>query len=177
MNSVEIGHTQAPPMKWTIARMRPRMRLGRIFAGIGEGERLLAAEAKAGDEARRHQPHDRRRQRAEDGEHAEDQQIELVDRLAAPAIAEFALADAAKEHAEHGGAADPGGFGAGREFGLDHVRDQRAQHDQVDDVEEVTGGDECDHLDVEWRYFRIVQRVADESLNCLSHGEFPLSRL
>ena len=28
VNSEAIGHTQAPPMKCTIARMRPRMRLG-----------------------------------------------------------------------------------------------------------------------------------------------------
>ena len=49
--SIPIGHTQAPPMKCTVARMRPRMRLGRIFAGISESERLLAAEAEPGDEA------------------------------------------------------------------------------------------------------------------------------
>ena len=27
-NAVPIGQTQAPPMKWTIARTRPRMALG-----------------------------------------------------------------------------------------------------------------------------------------------------
>ena len=150
---------------------------GRIFAGIGEGQRLLAAQPKAGDEARRHKPHDRRRQRAQDGEHAEDQQVELVDRLTAPAVAEFALADAAKEHAEHGGAADPGSFGPGGEFGLDHVRDQRSEHDQIDDVEKVTGGNERDYLDVKRRYFGIVERIADEPLYGLSHGVVPLFRL
>ena len=117
--------------------------------------------------------HHRRRQRAEDREHAENQQIELVDRLAAPTVAEFALTDAADEHAEHRGAADPCRLGAGRELGLNHVRDQRTQHDQIDDVEEVTGGDERDHLDMQRRYFRIVQRVTDESLNGLSHGVLP----
>ena len=36
--------------------------LGRIFAGIGKGERLLAAETDAGDEAAGHQPAHRRRE-------------------------------------------------------------------------------------------------------------------
>ena len=46
--------------------------------------------------------------RTEDGEDAEQQQVELVDGLAAPAVAELALARRADEHAEHGRAADPG---------------------------------------------------------------------
>ena len=31
-------------------------------------------------------------------------------------------------------------------------------------------------LTMERRYFRVVQRVADKCLNCLSHGVSPLSR-
>ncbi len=151
--------------------------LGRIFAGIGEGERLLGADADPGDEAADDQPRDGRGQRAEDREHAEQQQVELIDGLAAPAVAEFALTGGADEHAEDRRAADQGGFGSGRELGLKHVRDQRAEHDHIDDVEEVTGGDQRDHLDMERRYFRVVQRVTDKSLNCLSHGVVPLSRL
>ena len=38
-----------------------------------------------------------------------------------------------------------GDFGPGRELGLDHVRNQRAEDGEVDDVEEVSGGDERDH--------------------------------
>jgi hypothetical protein len=43
--------------------------LGRIFTGVGEGERLFAAEAEPCDEASRHQPSDRWRERTEDREH------------------------------------------------------------------------------------------------------------
>ena len=151
--------------------------LGRVFAGIGESERLFAAEAEAGDEARRRQPDHGRSEGAENGENPEQQEVELVDRLAAPAIAEFALTDAAEEHAKDRGAADDRSFRSGREFGCDHVRDQRAQHDQIDDVEEISGCDQPNDLDVKRRYFRLIQCVADESLNCLSHGVLPLSRL
>ena len=44
---------------------------------------------------------------------------------------------------------------------------------RVDDVEEVTGGDQCDHFDVERRNFRVVQCFADECLYGLSHGVLP----
>ena len=84
--------------------------LGRIFAGIGEGERLLGAEADAGDEAADDQQRDARRQRAEDREDAEQQQVELIDEPAAEPVAELALAGGADEHAEDGGAADEGGL-------------------------------------------------------------------
>ena len=67
--------------------------------------------------------------------------------------------------------------GAGREFGRDHVRNQRAEHDQIDDVEEISGGDQRDDLDVQRRDFCIVERIADEAFNGLSHGVSPYSRL
>ena len=38
-------------MKCTMRQDAAADALGRIFAGIGEGERLLGAEAEAGDEA------------------------------------------------------------------------------------------------------------------------------
>jgi len=117
-------------------------RLGRIFAGIGEGERLFAAEAEAGHKTRGNQPPYRRRQGAKDREYAEDQKVELVNRLAAPPVAEFALTDGADEHSQHRRAADPSGFNLGCEVGIDHVRDEIAQHDEIDDVEEVSGCDE-----------------------------------
>ena len=71
------------------------MRFGRIFARIGEGERLLGAQADAGDEAADHQQGHARGERAEDGENAEQQQIELIDEPAAEPVAEFALAGGA----------------------------------------------------------------------------------
>ena len=75
------------------------MRFGRIFARIGEGERLLGAQAEAGDEAADHQQGDVRRQRAEDGEDTEKQEVELIDEPAAEPVAEFALSGGADEHA------------------------------------------------------------------------------
>ena len=62
------------------------------------------------------------------------------------------------------------GLGAGRELGREHVRNQRAQHDQVDDVEEISRGDQRDDFDVQRRYFRVVERRADKALDGLSHG-------
>ena len=60
------------------------MRFRRIFAGIGEGKRLLAAETETGDEAADDQPVHGRRKRAKDGEDAEQQQVELIDRILRP---------------------------------------------------------------------------------------------
>ena len=89
------------------------MRFGRIFAGIGESERLLGAEAEAGDEAADNQQRHARGERAEDGENAEQQQVELIDEAAAEPVGEFALAGGADEHAENGGAADDRDLGSG----------------------------------------------------------------
>ncbi len=99
-------------------------RLRRVFAGISEGERLFAAEAKARNEAANHEPKHGRRECAKNCEDAEQQQIELVDGLSSPAVAEFTLASGADKHSEHGRAANQAGLGAGGEFGLNHVGDQ-----------------------------------------------------
>ena len=80
--------------------------LGRIFAGIGECERLLGAKTEAGDEAADHQQGHAWRQRTEDGEDAEQQKIELIDEAAAEPVGQFALAGGAQRDAENGGAAD-----------------------------------------------------------------------
>src|SRR4029077_6762619 len=50
--------------------------LGRVLARVGERERLLGAEADPGDEAGDPEPEHRRRQRAEDGEDSEQQEVE-----------------------------------------------------------------------------------------------------
>jgi hypothetical protein len=90
--------------------------LGRVFARIGERERLLGAETDAGDETRDPQQLDRWRERAQDGEDSKQQEVELVDRLAAPPVAELALSGGANEHAEHGRAASPAGLGRRRKL-------------------------------------------------------------
>ncbi len=131
-------------------------RFRRIFAGIGESERLFAAETQPTDKPAHHQPEYGWRERAEDCENSEQEQIELVDGLASPPVAEFALTGGANEHAEYRRAADKPGFRSGGKFGLNHVRDQRPEHNQVDDVKEVPRRNQCDHLDVERRNFRVV---------------------
>ncbi len=90
-------------------------RLRCIFAGVGEGERLLGAEPEPGDEPADDKQRHRRRQRAEDGEDAEHQQVELIDEAAAEAVRQLALARGAERNSENGGAADPGGVGGGAE--------------------------------------------------------------
>ncbi len=129
----------------------------RIFAGIGESKRLLAPEPKPRDEPADPKPEHAGRERADDGEYPEQEQVELIDRLAPPTVAELALAGGADKHAEHGCAADPAGLGGGREFGRHHVGNERAQHNQIDHVEEISSRNEPDHLDVERGDLCLVQ--------------------
>ena len=56
--------------------------LGRIFAGIGEGKRLLGAKADSRDEPRGDEPGDARSEGPEDREDAEQEQVELIDESA-----------------------------------------------------------------------------------------------
>src|SRR5580700_10667646 len=91
--------------------------LGRIFAGIGEGQRLFGAEADPSDKATNDQQRHARSECAEDREGAEQEQVELIDESAAEPVGEFALAGSAQEHAENGGAADGRGLSSGCKFG------------------------------------------------------------
>ena len=109
------------------------------------------------------QQRDARRERAEDGENPEQQQIELIDESPAEAVGEFALAGSAEKHAENSGAADGRDFGAGCEFGLQDERNQRAEHGEVDDVEEISRGDQRDDFAMQRRDFGIVQSLANKA--------------
>jgi hypothetical protein len=119
---------------------------GRIFAGIGESERLLGAEPKPGNETADHEQRHVRGQRAEDGEDTEQQQIELIDEAPPEPVAEFALSGGADAHAENRCAADRRGFRGRGEAGLEDVGDQRAEDGKVDDVKEVAGGDQSGEI-------------------------------
>jgi hypothetical protein len=147
--------------------------LGRIFAGIGERKRLLGAESDPGDKAAGDEQRDGRGKRSEDREDAEQQQVELIYESAAETIAEFTLTGRADEHSENGGAADASDFGPRCELGLKYVRNERAEDGKIDNIEEISSGYEPDNSPMKRRYFRIVQRGTDESLNCLSHGISP----
>src|SRR6202043_3697873 len=89
--------------------------LRRIFGGVRETQRLLGAEPDAGEEAEGQQPAGAgvepdardRRQGADDRRQTEQQEVELVDRLAAEAVGELALAEAPDEQAPRRDAADP----------------------------------------------------------------------
>jgi hypothetical protein len=136
----------------------PADSLGCIFAGIRERERLFGAETDAGDKASGAEQHDVGSERAKDRKRPEQQQIELVDKPSPPAIAEFALPGGADEHSKDRCTSHQRSLGGGGELGLDHIRDQRTQHDQIDDVKEVPRGDQRDHLDVERGNLRLIQR-------------------
>ena len=100
----------------------PANELGRIFAGIGECQRLLSAEPEAGDEAADDKHRKVRCECSEQGEHAEQQQIELIDEAAAVAVAELTLSRGADEHAEDGRAANERDFRTARELRRQNVR-------------------------------------------------------
>src|SRR5262249_62039339 len=89
---------------------------GRVFAGIGKAKRLLGPESEAGDESADDERHDVRSECTEEGEHTEQQQVELIDEPAAESIAELALPRSTDEHAEDRGGANQGDFRAAREF-------------------------------------------------------------
>src|ERR1700692_880869 len=91
--------------------------LGRIFSGISEAQRRLGAQPEPGDKATSDQQRHARSECAEDGEGAEQEQVELIDESAAEPVGEFALAGSAEKHAENGGAADGRGLRSGCEFG------------------------------------------------------------
>src|SRR6478752_4303056 len=142
----------------------------RIFAGIGEGERLFGTKTEPGDEAADDKHRHVRRKCADNGEHTEQQQVELIDEAAAVPVAELTLPRGADEHAEDRRAADQRDFRAARELRRQNVRHERAEDRKVDDVEEISRGDECDDSAVQRRYLCLVERVADVCLYGLSHG-------
>ncbi len=149
---------------------------GRPFARIGEGERLLGAQADAGQESADHQQCEVRRECAEDGEDAEEQKIELIDEPAAEPVGEFALTGGADGKADDGGAADERGVGCG-EAGLDDERDERAIDRIIDDVAEISRGDERDDPLMQRRNLGLVQRIVDEAFYGLCHPSPPLRPL
>ncbi len=120
-----------------------------------------------------------RRERTEDREDAEHQQVELVDRLAAEAVAEFALADAVPRNMPNTVALPIArGFGPRSRIWIGSCPGSSApQTVKSMTSKKYPAAMSAITLTMQRRYFCIVQRVADESLNCLSHGEFPLSRL
>src|SRR5262245_53013286 len=89
---------------------------GRVFARIGKAERLLGTEPDAGDEAADDKHCHVRGEGTEDGENAEQQQVELIDETAAEPIAELPLTSRADEHTEDGGGANQSDFCAAREL-------------------------------------------------------------
>src|SRR5690242_20878396 len=91
---------------------------GRPFARIGKRQRLLGPEENSGDEAADHQQGDAGSKRPEDGEDAEEQEIELINESATEPAGELALAGGAERQAEDRRAADQSrSAGAGAGFG------------------------------------------------------------
>src|SRR5262249_57930099 len=107
---------------------------------------------------------------AEDCEHAEQQQVELIDEAAAKPVAELTLSRGADEHSEDGRAADQRDFRAAREFRRQNVRHERAEDREVDDVEEISRGDECNDSAVQRRYLCLLDRLPDLYFYSLIHA-------
>jgi hypothetical protein len=83
------------------------------------------------------------------------------------------LAGGADEHAEDGGTAYGCDFGSRRELGLKYVRNKGTEHGEIDDIEEISRGDERDNSPMKRRYFRLIQSAANECLDCLGHVVLP----
>jgi hypothetical protein len=115
---------------------------GCIFGGIGKAQRLRRAEAHAGDEAADREPAGRGRHRSRDRRQPVEQHRPLEHGLAPEPVGELALPQGAHEQAEDRHRADRADFRRGREMRAHHVGHERAQDDVVDDVEEITEGDE-----------------------------------
>ena len=109
--------------------------------------------------------------RAEDREHAEQQQVELVDEAAAEPVAELTLAGGADEHAEDGGAADRRRLrrrsrtSTDRMYGTSEPKIVKSMTSK-----KYPAAISPTTLAMQRRYLRVVQRVADKCLDCLSHG-------
>ena len=144
--------------------------LGRILAGISEAQRLLGAEPDAGDEAQCCEPDVVGRECRDDGRQAVQQQVELIDGLAAEAVGELALRQRADEQAEQRGAGNGGDLRGRGEAGAHHVGNQRSQDHVVGDVEEIPRGDQREHAPMDRAHPGIVERRANEALDRLGHA-------
>jgi hypothetical protein len=121
-----------------------------VFGRVGKAQRLLGAKTDAGDEAKGHQPCEagvepdarHRRKGRDNGCKAEQQQVELVDGFAAEPIGEFALAERSDKQTEQGNAADPRDLLLGDEPAADQIRHQRAEDREIENVEEISRGDQ-----------------------------------
>src|SRR4029079_6025526 len=87
-----------------------------------------------------------------------------------------AFSACATHHSKQGAAADPRSCRSCCEVGLEHVRDQRSQNNQIDDVEEVASCDQRNDFDVRWRNLCLIERFPDKPLNCFTHGIASLSQ-
>ncbi len=148
---------------------RPRMRLGEYSAAYEKHSGAAAPKASAGDKAPDHQPSDAGRQRRRDRGEAVEGDGKPEHRLAAKAVGQLALTQRADKEPEQGSAADGADPGRRREMRPQHVRHQRAQDDEVDDVEEQSGGDDRQHPLVDRPQPRVVERLVDIGHDRLRH--------
>jgi hypothetical protein len=80
-----------------------------------------------------------RRQGGRDRRQSEQQQVELVDRLAAKPVGELALTERADAKPDQGREADPADLVGRGEAALDNVGYQGAENREIDHVEEIAG--------------------------------------
>src|SRR5207302_1482745 len=115
--------------------------------GVGKAQRLLGAEADASEEAEDKQPGEAglkpnardRRQSGEDRRHPKQQQVELVDRLTAESVGEFALAERADKEAQERDATDPRYLLLRYKAAADKVGNERTENREIQHVKEIAG--------------------------------------
>src|SRR5215472_3862016 len=139
----------------------------RVLGGVRKAQRLLRSEAKTGEKAESDQPLIARRPGAGDRRQAEQQQVELVDRLAAKAVGELALPECAEEQAQQRRGADQSALGRRHELAVHHVGNQRAENRVVDHVAEISGGNEAQHPPMGRPHGGVVHRLANKTLDRL----------
>ncbi len=149
--------------------VRPRMRFGAYSAVYEKHKRLLGAQSDTGEEPERQQPAEAgieadardRRQGSDDRRNAEQQQVELVDRLAAESVGELALAERADKEAEQRDAADPRHLRPGDEAAFEQVGHQRAENREIEDVAEIARSDQRQDAPMERPHRGVVHLLAD----------------
>ena len=75
----------------------------------------------------------------EDRRDPKQQQVELVDRLAAESVGEFALTERADKEAQERHAADPRHLLLGYKAAADKVGNERAENREIQHVEKIAG--------------------------------------
>jgi hypothetical protein len=139
------------------------------YSAVGEAQRLLGAKADTSKKPKYQKPAKLRvetdardwRQCRDDRRQAEQEQVELIDRLASEPVGELALAQRTDEQPGHRDAADPRNLRLGDEAAFDQVGDESAEDREIQHVEKIAGGNKRQNLPMDRSHPRGIHRLAD----------------